>query len=194
MAPTQAATAFSKNNTNHDISRTVLHVQDTLKVITGLGYGNSGILGIIPDLIFPTISGPAGQKYYPGFCPGYVKPNRGKWIVNDEDGVSENTLTGNVLSLKFYIPNEQYTGLTETTTIKCSSFVLQCTISVGTLDPNLDSIEMATIDVPRIEFLWDITNMEESDPAIVKHEPLPTFEQMLAAEQERNSRPLYVPP
>ena len=45
--------------------------------------------------------------------------------------------------IQFYIPKEQYTGLTAFTEIKCSSFVLHCTIRAGTLDLKQRPIDMA---------------------------------------------------
>jgi hypothetical protein len=79
----------------------------------------------------------------------------------------------NVIGIKFYIPNEQYTGLTETTKIKCSSFVLLCTISAGTLDLTKPSIEMAKEYVPNIELHWKFSDVIESDPVGVTCKPGP---------------------
>jgi hypothetical protein len=158
-----------------DTQRMVLDVSTTLRQIYNLEK-------YITQVKFPIIDGTDGQKYYPGFCPAYEGPANGiKWFVNDKYLVSENTVRGNVIDIKFYIPTEQYTELTESTTIKCSSFVLRCTISAGTLNLEESFINIATKDVPEIELHWEFTDVKESDPASVTCKPGPTNAELEAA-------------
>jgi len=167
-----------------DPQRMVLDVSTTLRQIR-----KYDLEKFITQVKFPIIDGTAGQKYYPGFCPAYEGPTNGiKWFVNGKYLVSENTFRGNVIDIKFYIPNEQYTELTESTTIECSSFVLRCTISAGTLNLNESSIEMATKDVPKIELHWDFTDVKEIDPAIVTFKPAWTHAELAAAYAQMDRR------
>ena len=80
--------------------------------------------------------------------------------------------------IQFYIPKEQYTGLTAFTEIKCSSFVLHCTLRAGTLDLKQRPIDMAKKDVPKMEFDWTFSDIKESDPANVKCRPGPSYQEM----------------
>ena len=129
---------------------------------------------------FPLHDGPSGKKYHPGFSPGCLKPNSGEWVVNGKDNASENTLIENVLRVKFYIPNQKYTGLTADTNIECSSFVLRCTISAGVLDLNSSSITISKSEEPKIELRWDVTDLLERDTAVVTFRPLLMSEDEMA--------------
>ena len=49
-----------------DPNRMVLNVGGTILKICDIVQED-----VIPNVEFPTIDGPVGQKYYPGFCPAF---------------------------------------------------------------------------------------------------------------------------